>query len=392
MFNDSMRGITVFTYSVLQSVLDIIKTNSFSSKVSDKVQFVSHDGDIYYPLGNGVGLGNQPEGNIRIPTFMLEGDSTQLNLMNYRDYSQRYIADEITTVRYNKSIFLPTLLKQLAMDEKTYGLILQKGDYMVNPIHPAVAFSITAGLMEFPEEGELHVFQWSDEALEKIANMSNRQKKKEMEFYEKEYEGIFAAFSKLIKTPSTETRVARIGEESISRMVSSPLMEDLDITVEVSVSDDGAEGARGVKSLLIPLQLAIGDMAQPYYGFMFIESPKNDENTGHNLSPMMSGNLSQNMGEVSRYGSLDSAASSGNVCTSSYNSHTPAGWSTLSKVNLNSMFNPKLVSPNGVLSYVEVSKKIAGAIWADIETCTMTSVDDGTGEAEASEASEAGDA
>ncbi len=366
MFNDSMQGISVLTYSLFNSSVDIIKENTFETVVNDRAQFISTEGDIYFPMGSGVGFDKEH----KLPTFMKDGSSTTLDLKPHHRFSDDYIDKNITTIAYNKSIHLPTLLKRLALDEKTYGVIIQnpKSNYMINPLHPAIAFAITSGMMEYPDEGELHIFEWSSSALAEFSSMSTRKKNKELKFYEEEYQDLFKTFPHVIKKPITETRTASISENSITRLIESPLVEDIDIQIDIQVSS-GDSNLTGIKSVLIPTQLAIGNMAQPYYGYMHLTNPTSGSIEGYNMSPMMSGNLQQGLGNDStdEWSDLLSNTSDGNVCCGSSNSSTPRGWSTLSKINLNSMFSEYIISYNGLMSYVEVSKKIAGTIWEGIE-------------------------
>ncbi len=365
MFTDSMQGISTLSYGLFESIASIIKSNSFEQVSSDRVQFVSTEGDIYFPMS--AKLKFRSGDSKEIPDFMLDGDSTPLETMSYSDFQESYLSHDITTIAFNKTVFLPTLLKRLAQDPKTYGVIVENGDYMVNPLHPAIAFSITSGLMALPESGNLHIFEWSDMANRKFSRLSTRKKKKEMDFYEAEFGKLFGAFQYLIKKPVTEKRTASVSDDELKRLVDSPLLEDINTRIDIRVDSNSDVGSKNIKSVIIPTQLAIGNMATPYYGFLHLTKPISSEICGYNFSPMMSGNVNQSTCEADTFADLSQRTGSGNVCAGSATANTPRGWTTMSKININSMFNDCIISQNGLMSFVKTSKKVSGAIWESIE-------------------------
>ncbi len=379
MFNDSMQGISVLSYSLFNSAADIIKANTHEHVTSDQVQFVSKDGDIYFPMNTKLSF-NSTNASKKIPNFMIDGESTPMHMRNFSSFSSEYISNDITTIAYNKSVYLPTLLKRLARDPKTYGVIIQDGSnnrHMVNPLHPLVAFSITSGLMELPEEGNLHVFEWSTSSLRITEQTSDRKKKKEAKFYESEYTKVFGMFQYLIRKPVKEKRTASISDDELRRLIESPLAEDINTRIDIRIDTNSGDDIN-TKTIIVPTQLAISNMATPYYGLMYLNNPKMSNIKGYNMSPMLSGNLNQNLGSVGTFSDTIGNTGSGNVCTGSENSTGHRGWSTLSKVNINSMFNEDLVSTNGVIPFVETSKKIAGTIWEGIEADGLAELDAAT--------------
>lgn len=364
MFNDSMQGISVLTYSIFNSISDIIKSNQHESVVSDKVQFVSGEGDIYFPMDRKL---NNSDGSDKIPTF-IKDKNADLNMMRYATFIDEYIDSNITTITFNKSVYLPTILKRLAQDENTYGVIIQsKDNYMINPLHPAIAFSITTGLMDYPEEGELHIFEWSDGAMAGYNRQSADSKKEEKDFYEKEYGQLFKLFQYLLRKPVIEKRTATIDGQEVQPLIDSPLLEDITAEVKIRIDSDSGLSSRDIKNILIPTQLAIGNMATPYYGMMYLTDPTSSDIRGYNITPMLSGNLQQGLGGVNTYRDTIRNTSSGNVCAGSQSSNGHLGWSTLSKININSMFDDKIVSAVGLMSFVESSKEVSATIWEGVE-------------------------
>ncbi len=378
MFNESMKGISVLSYALLNSANDIIESNTHTQVSTDRSQFVSNQGDIYFPMSAKLQLdSSNPEK--KVPTFMVDGNETELNFIDFRSFRNQYLADGITTISYNKSVFLPTLLKRLAQEKKTYGIIIQKGSYIINPLHPLVAFSVTSGLMHLPEEGELHIFEWNSQTVEKLEADQIPRNTTRKEFYTSEYQKVFGLFRYLIKESVVEKRTAFISDDDINKLVDAPLLDDINVNITVDVSSESDRGSDNIKSIIVPTQLAIGDMATPYYGLMLLKKPNTDI-SGYNLTPMMSGNLNQGMCSSNRFRNLLGSTSSGNVCTGSESSNSPRGWSTLSKINLNSMFQDELVSTTGVVSFVEASKEIASSIWERVEKEDLAALDSETSE------------
>ncbi len=387
MFNESMQGISVLSYALLNSTQDIINSNTFELVDEDKSQFISKEGDIYFPMSEEIHLEG---GSTRMPTFMIDGDRTNMQWLDFNDFQRKYISRSITTVSYNKSVYLPTLLKRLALDQKTYGVVIQKGDFIVNPLHPLVAFSVTSGMMALPEEGELHIFEWSDYVLDKIKTLSDdslTKFKNRKKFFEQEYTDTFDLFKYLIKTPVVEKRDAFISDRGIKELIDSPLIDDINTEIEVSVSTGDSSSSSKIKSIIIPTQLAISNIVTPYYGMLLLGSPRGDI-TGWGVTPMLSGNLNQGLGDGATFRAVRERSDYGNVCTGSESSTNASGWSTLSKVNLNSMFVDELVSTKALIPFVETSKDISGVIWEGIEKQQLADLE----KEEADEAAEATEA
>ena len=367
MFNNNMQGISVLSYSILNSVAEVITENTFEKMESDNYQFASSEGDLYLPLETELDYVND-RGRKEMPTFFKEGINTEIQMMSYNDFVDNYISGNITTIAYNKSIFLPTLLRQLAEGDKTYGCIIQLDDYMLNPLHPLVAFSIMSNLLEIPDEANLHIFEWSGFSMDKINQISTSDNNANHKFYEKEYGKIFDLMSFLIKKPSIQKQTAKVQDRDIENILRSPLLEDINarINININTSDGGGATPNNIKSIIVPTQLAIGNIATPYYGLLWLDNPQESAPTGYNVGPAMSGNLNMPFGDPI-YQSLVSNASPGNVCCGSRSANTHRGWSTLSKVNINSMFDRHIIDSKSILPFVEASKRISAAIWSGIE-------------------------
>ncbi len=371
MFNGGMQGVSVLTYSLMNSLKELTEANTFSTTDTGKVQFVNDIGDIYFPMDTNMKMKGQSSPGIEMPDFIRDWDE-ELGAMEYPIFIDIYLNDNVTTINYNRSMYLPTLLSQLADNEKVYGVIIQNEKYMINPFHPLVAFAITTNMMQYPDEGQLHIFEWSD-YVERQISRPTRDAKKAEETFEKKYEKIFETFDHLIKRPMQEKHKASVNSSEVEALVSFPLLEDLDLEIKVEINQNGSSD--GIKSILVPAQLAIGDTAIPYYGLMFIDHPRNS-GKGFNLTGMMSGNLNQGFDDIDTFYDSVNYPSSGNVCTGSESASNPKGWFTLSKVNINSMFGQRIISENDLVPFATVSKNIAGTIWKGIESTGLKEMEE----------------
>ncbi len=370
MFNsNNMQGISVLSYSLLNSAADVIKSNTFEKMDENNFPFVSQDGDIYFPLETKLKFGSSG-GGTEIPTFY-EDQNARVKLLDYGEFKDYYIDRNITTVSYDRSLHMPTFLRQLSEKKEIYGVIIEKGDYMLNPLHPLVAFSAMSNLLEIPDKANLHIFEWSKEALDKMDRGASDYN---IDFYEKEYKQTFDALSFLIKKPVMQKQKANLREQDIEKILQSPLIEDINSKIDLHLSE-GITSSQDIKSILVPTQLAIGNIATPYYGILWLKKPV-DGGTGYNMTPMLSGNLNQSSEGIESFNDLISHTGSGNICTGSENSQNHRGWSTLSKVNINSMFNQHIVDSKKVLPFVQASKKISSAIWGAIEKKSLEAIPD----------------
>jgi hypothetical protein len=351
----------------MNSLKELAEANTFESN-SKETQFVNDIGDIYFPMDTRISFSekNSVSAGIKVPSFTEDWDDDIIACSN-NDFNDHFIKNNITTINFNKSIYLPTLLKQLVEDETIYGVIIQHEKYMINPFHPLIAFAISSGLMEYPDEGQLHIFEWSRYSQDFWKDERRKDvRERRVKFYEQSYTKLFGVFDHLVRTPVKEQHRVIIQPEVEDKLIDSPLLEDVDVKIGVDINQ--STSTNGIYGLIIPTQLAISSIATPYYGLMFIDNPISGSRTGYNLSPMMSGNINQGFDdEIEDFHDLYNHAGSGNICTGNASPSNPVGWFTLSKININSMFGPNIISQNGLIEFVQTSKKIASLMWRDIE-------------------------
>jgi len=367
MFNDSMRGVSTLSYSLLNSARDMIVRNNVEEVISDHVQFINDAGDIYIPFSKKFSIFNDDSSPNKFPTFYPnDSGSTDFHSpTSFQEFSKTYLDPEIATIKYDKSISLPYLLQQLAEADNVYGVVLQdpkKSSYAINPLHPMVAFLISAGLLELPEEGHLHIYEWNPSLLNRIKRRSNIEK--EIEGYISDYEKFFAFSPHIVKEPVTIKQQAGISGNDITSLIEDPFVETLSASIRITREDTGTTDLSKIASLVIPHQLIADGTLSPYYGISLIADPTTSSISGYSITPSVTGNINQHHdGGERSFSSFYRSSGEGNVCTGSENSITPKGWFTLSRVNLNSMYYNDVISEAYVFPFIAASKKISADIW-----------------------------
>jgi hypothetical protein len=364
MFKDNMEGISTLSYAIMNSVKDLIVRNHTKIVDNEKAQFVNNEGDIYIPFSEKY---DNFEGFPRFIPGGLDNNPKIRNPITFEDFKSNYISRNITTIHYNKTISIPSLLKQLSEDDNIYGVILQgkEGHYAINPLHPIIAFLITADLLPYPDEGKLHIFEWKYSEKGYIKNKMDNQN--HVDHYIDDYQKFFGLSPDIIKENITINQTAAIDSADISSIISQPFVEHLNAVIKITKKTENTGALSKVNSLVIPHQLVADGVFSPFYGLSIIKRPTHDSDyvKGCSLSPMTSGNINQvhNHREGESYASFYDSAFDGNVCTGSRSPSVPSGWFTLSKVNLNSMHYSDIIDFNNVFPFIRASKEVAGIIW-----------------------------
>jgi len=360
MFNDGMKGISTLSFAIFESIKDVVEQNTLTDTNTNDVQFISGEGDIYIPFSKKY----KPDNNF--PLFTPGPDLVMGNMLTFQSFRSKYIDPNITTISYNPTISITSLIKQLADDENIYGVVIQgiddESNFSINPLHPVTAFLITSGFLKIPENGKLHIFEWRKSKSDFIREKSNDEG--QVNKYIKDYEEFFKISPDIIKKSISIEQVASINSNEIEDIIENPFVENIEAVVNISKNTRTSNDIENVKSILSPHQLIADGTISPYYGISMITSPTNDSIVGYALGPMATGNISLENSAGSRtFESWSKSGYSCNVCTGSYSSSTPKGWFSLSRVNLNSMYYSSVISKSYVFPFIKASKKIAGDIW-----------------------------
>lgn len=377
MFNDSMQGVNTLSLALANSAKEMIEANTFSDETDEKVSFFNDAGDIYVPIAKEYWKSNFP---MMDPP---EGSITTGVWNTFERFRDRMLSSNITTITFNEAVFLPTLLKQLGEENKVYGAVIENTDkfkgraskFMFNPLHPINVFLIAAGVIKIPSSGKLHIFEYSDNAMEKFEE--NEESAKEFEkHYKDEYTKLFDKMApKILKDRIVFSQKASINNSDVASIIENPFLESLTATIRLETKESESCSRDRIKSLIIPTQLAIDSMVTPYYGLMLIKNPTTPEAKGISLTPMHSGNLNNPPRSDRAYMSARNNPSSGNICVGSESIISRRGWFTLSKVNLGSMYYNNIIDNKSVLPFARASKKIAGEIWGTIEEEKLKQID-----------------
>jgi hypothetical protein len=282
-------------------------------------------------------------------------------LVSMGDFRRDFLDDDIFTLDFNSGTFLPTLMKELASSRSTYGVLIQNGDFVVNPLHPINAFLISIGKLKLPDHGKIHIFNFKESVLSKKVT------KKADKTYRDFYATIFDTFEYLSKEKGIRSSKAFIDESNQTKISEMPFMDELNVKIKSEITEETSDTS-GTNSLIIPLQMTAASILVPYYGTAYITYPKSGA-VGYNLTPMLSGNIYTPRFESSWkfYQESDGNEDDFSVCTGSYSNDTKAGWLTLSRVTLNSMYFEEIIGSKEVFPFVTVSKGVAADLWAIIE-------------------------
>lgn len=343
---------SVLAFAMFESINDILESNA--TRTSEReTTFVDREGNMYLPLNEKA---DPADG--RLPVMCKHSDKTlRGRFMGFADFRSQYLGDDITSIRYNKNINVAILLQQLAADRNTYGVLLKAGEFIINPLHPMIAFMIAAKLIEIPEEGELHIFPWNTSALrDKVpaADFDNEATR----FYYEEFNKVYAMAGNIIAGEQIVGHNPVIDEHYLEMLTTRPVWTETG-KVNVRVNRQIIKSGDHPVGLLVPFQIAADGIFTPYYGMGAVDDPTSSVR-GFNLTPMKSGNFNTNRDEAL------TRVHSGNVCTGSNSSSTKRGWLTLSRVNLGSMFYGDIINVDETFEYLHSAKKASADIWSAI--------------------------
>lgn len=367
-----MKGISVLSLALQNSLKEMAEASVYQSTETEEVSFIDPQGNIYLPFDkdfdfdifNTTGVPND------MPSFAY-GKNVDMERVHFDQFKSNYTHSTITTIKYDKSVYLPTLMQELSSADNVYGVIVQvqREQYMFNPLHPLNAFMIALGLHTLPEEGEIHVFEWTSRIVNRIKEEKEQELSafnKKTKYYQKQYKKLLELIpDTLVKdVDKTLRQEVSIRDESIDDIIDQPFLERLNANIRITKRE--TSDTSRTKSVLVPTQLAIGNMATPYYGLIFIRRATNSNLRGYSFTPMYSGNISQSGSSSVTPKRMFQSSDDQNVCAGPENSTLPKGWLTLSRMNLGSMYYQDIIDLNTVVPLVEASKHVSHQLWETI--------------------------
>jgi len=363
--NNSLQGLSTLTLSIMQSMAEVIKENSYTEKTADSINFYNDRGDVYLPFN--IKIWSRKLENGEFPDFKMPSDYARPNSssLNMQNFTQEFLSNDITTITINDSISLKHLLSKLSSEKEVYGVIFENTDkdqgedkFLFNPLHPINAFLASSGLIDLPTSGKIHIFTFSERGLEVLNSYNNSAFKKTYEKYASDYHKLFEKFPHIVKGGINMKSTAQVDDSVVENIIHSPQVDSLHANIAVRREENSEDNA-SIKSLIIPLQLAISGIATPFYGISLLKVGSNGTH-GVNLTPMISGNLKNS--------TANDFSATHDVCTGGYNNRKRSGWLTLSKINIGSMYHHQLIKIEEAMLFIAASKKISQEIWEAMST------------------------
>jgi len=335
-----MKSKSLWHLALKEEVSDIIESEIGATVLSDN-QYGDDDGNIYYPLSS-FDLWNQS------PQF--DGPS------NYRNSISSLIDmlnPVVKTIGFDQDqgFDLEAFLSNLCTLPDVYGCLLKdrdNSDYMINPLHPLTALAIKLGQVKLPKRGKLIIYNWKDRIL-------NNYNINEDNNYKSSIEQVWLQFigqsSNFIGKKVSERRLNVSKKDYLDQLGHYDALKQVQLFGNIEYKE--VSEVADIKMILVPLQVAVSNIATPFYGVSYVKDPASSPK-GKNAGVMISGNIKYSEGSTD-----------GTVCTGSRSSTRDTGWLTLNRVNLDSMFYSEIICSDNrnLIDHVYTSKYIASQFY-----------------------------
>ena len=415
-----MKAYSLLHLALVEEINDIIEAET-AEDVKSVNQFGDDDGNIYFPISGGYEINSilkeGLEENRQDWTFHSVEEMRDLRdseapfsgkYYSYNSFISNFIDTDLKIIRFNEDSNF-NLLKFLADFYKLntgYGILItndKRRNYMINPLHPMVAFAIMLGQIELPKAGKIVIYQFKEdlpvecsssrrelfnqmEDVKKLLPEINFDKfeeeeaiqvndeddneliflKRKINRYIKRYTKVWTNYIQLSPKFITDTTVKKIlnidKDKYLMDLAKFKKIKYLKQFGDIDYSN--ITHGSTPNALLVPLQMLANSVTYPYYGLSFIWDPTNPDRQGYNLGLMLTGNIKYNP-------STGVCASGGeaytdNVCTGSLPKDRKNGWITLSRINVDSMWFSDLIIPDmeRLYTYIKTSQFIAGKFYS----------------------------
>ncbi len=336
-----MKAKSLWHLALQEEVNDIIQSEIGQTVLSEN-NYGDDNGNLYFPLAS-------HELHDMAPKFE-DVTSTRRNEIGYlRDMLDR----NVKTIAFDQDqgFNLESFLSQLCTLNEVYGVLLKdanNSEYMINPLHPLTALAIKLGQVTLPKKGKLIVYNWKDSVMSNNGVSHDRRYKASMEETWMKFIGQSKNF---IGKKVSERRLTINRDDYLEQLSGFDSLKQLSLFGDINYRE--MNEVADIKMLLIPLQMAVGSIATPFYGVSYINNPTNSPR-GFNTGYMISGNLKS---------SYDS--NGGDVCTGSLSNTRDTGWLTLNRINLDSMWYGQIVSTSqsDLIDFAYTAKYIASQFY-----------------------------
>jgi len=336
-----MKAKSLWHLALQEELSDIIQSEIGQTVLTEN-NYGDDNGNLYFPLAS-------HELHDQAPKFE-DVTSTRRNEIGFlREMLDR----NVKTIAYDQDqgFNLEAFLSQLCTLNEVYGVLLKdanNSEYMINPLHPLTALAIKLGQVKLPVKGKLIVYNWKDSILRDHGVSHDTRYKATMEAKWMEFIGQSKNF---IGKKVSERRLTINKDDYLEQLSGFDSLKQLSLFGDINYRE--MNEVADIKMLLIPLQMAVGSIATPFYGVSYINNPTNSPR-GFNTGYMISGNLKS---------SYDS--NGGDVCTGSLSNTRDTGWLTLNRINLDSMWYGQIVSTSqsDLIDFAYTAKYIASQFY-----------------------------
>jgi len=297
--------------AILNKEFEELKESLGNNNSSEKMDIIDKSGDILIPINVNKSISTLKNEYKNYIDFDYEiiGDEDG-EYIHYNTFMNEYIDNKVKIAKNLDLInFMKIFTKELFTNELFYGCLITDGkDFFLNITHPLV--------LKYLKDTEYKTLPKKFIAMFFYINPSEK-KEIDKDIYKNAMQRhVFFTCYYNYKTEDVVSKIRIVDE----RKKMDKDIFNLDDYIEV-------ERVLDIKNILTPVQIYTKGEMIPAYGYVF-----HDENAKSFTSvDFMTGNISD-------LGSWNLSTSGGTLCTGDYNKVTLAGWRTINKCNINSMY------------------------------------------------------
>jgi len=290
---------------------DIKKKLQKNKGDNQTIEIINNEGDVLMPLKANVEF-NKIKDALK-QTKYFDKSFSENDFYNYKDFMSEYVSDKVKILKnINLVKFLKVFVKELFENKRFYGCIITDEDnFYLNISHPLI--------LKYLKDK-----QYKDLPKKFTALFFEIPESKIKEFDKDIFSAAIQRHLIFTKLYGLVTETARAEIKIIDEYLSHESHFEINSYLKI-------EKRLSINEILIPLQIATKGEMIPWFGYALI----NAKGQGFSSIDFATGNIADHSGWYS---------SDAEICTGDYNRYTLTGWYTLSKINLNSMFNSFIIN------------------------------------------------
>jgi len=317
---------------------DMVEAVTQDNSIGSKIDAIDDKGNVLFPIGASLSWGDIVE-IFESPFSEYSGlkVNSEDNFINY-DYLYNEVNDSVKRIKCSPAKAIQILQGVIPEAKKDLMGALwideTKPNWVLNPLHPLVAYGIMNGMYELPKEVTMLLFLYKD-------GSSNFNKINDE--YVDAMKSLFGAELKIIDKTlgfDIESQIQVRGTQRDFDNIYAPSMTSAYVEYNSSMP-------RGLLTI-VPVQSITKGEILPYYGNAIVS----EGGVGMNLPGTISGNI--------KYGFYNGRDREG-VCTGDYSNRSVTGWRTLNRLNVNSTWYSEYVNRDFksiALAAIELSHSI----------------------------------